>query len=218
MQGRSYDLGEVDEKLRKRLLKNRLSAERSRQRKNAEMNSLRLENEHLRKRVATLEAQVALLSRTGCKMDGQLTEEEAGRESLEVQMEEAEVGIDIGRDDGDGAGDDDVLRAEASRMTTQDGTSELERLTEAQEMQAPSASSLRQAQMQAPSASSPRQAHARPLMEGKAARAKTRVCWLGSPAAGCRGRLAATRGVHGGEDGASPSGLSFEGKCPSSLL
>lgn len=68
-QGRAYDLDKVDEKLRKRLLKNRLSAERSRQRKQAHVETLefelsccRSENEHLKKKVATLEAQVASLS------------------------------------------------------------------------------------------------------------------------------------------------------------
>ena len=74
-QGRAYDLNKVDEKLRKRLLKNRLSAERSRQRKQAHVEALefelsccRSENEHLKKRVATLEAQVASLSlNSGCK-------------------------------------------------------------------------------------------------------------------------------------------------------
>jgi len=74
-QGRAYDLNKVDEKLRKRLLKNRLSAERSRQRKQAhvehlefELSCCRSENEHLKKKVASLEAQVAALSlNTGCK-------------------------------------------------------------------------------------------------------------------------------------------------------
>lgn len=74
-QGRAYDLNKVDEKLRKRLLKNRLSAERSRQRKQAHVEDLefqlsccRSENEHLKKRVASLEAQVATLSlNSGCK-------------------------------------------------------------------------------------------------------------------------------------------------------
>ena len=74
-QGRAYDLDKVDEKLRKRLLKNRLSAERSRQRKQAHVEALefelsccRSENEHLKKKVATLEAQVASLSlNTSCK-------------------------------------------------------------------------------------------------------------------------------------------------------
>ena len=68
-QGRAYDLNKVDEKLRKRLLKNRLSAERSRQRKQAhvehlefELSCCRSENEHLKKKVASLEAQVASLS------------------------------------------------------------------------------------------------------------------------------------------------------------
>lgn len=58
-QGRAYDLNKVDEKLRKRLLKNRLSAERSRQRKQAhvehlefELSCCRSENEHLKKREA----------------------------------------------------------------------------------------------------------------------------------------------------------------------
>jgi len=74
-QGRAYDLNKVDEKLRKRLLKNRLSAERSRQRKQAHVEALefelsccRSENEHLKKRVANLEAQVSSMSlNTGCK-------------------------------------------------------------------------------------------------------------------------------------------------------
>ncbi len=74
-QGRAYDLNKVDEKLRKRLLKNRLSAERSRQRKQAhvehlefELSCCRSENEHLKKKVASLEAQVAALSlNSGCK-------------------------------------------------------------------------------------------------------------------------------------------------------
>ena len=74
-QGRAYDLNKVDEKLRKRLLKNRLFAERSRQRKQAhvehlefELSCCRSENEHLKKKVASLEAQVAALSlNTGCK-------------------------------------------------------------------------------------------------------------------------------------------------------
>ena len=68
-QGRAYDLSKVDEKLRKRLLKNRLSAERSRQRKQAHVESLefelsccRSENEYLKKKVASLEAQLAALS------------------------------------------------------------------------------------------------------------------------------------------------------------
>jgi len=67
-QGRAYDLDKVDDKLRKRLLKNRLSAERSRQRKQAHVESLefelsccRSENEHLKQRVATLEAQLAAM-------------------------------------------------------------------------------------------------------------------------------------------------------------
>jgi hypothetical protein len=65
-QGRAYDLSKVDDKLRKRLLKNRLSAERSRQRKQAHVETLefelsccRSENEHLKKRVAALEQQLA---------------------------------------------------------------------------------------------------------------------------------------------------------------
>lgn len=74
-QGRAYDLTKVDEKLRKRLLKNRLSAERSRQRKQAHVEALefelsccRSENEHLKKRVANLEAQVSSMSlNAGCK-------------------------------------------------------------------------------------------------------------------------------------------------------
>jgi len=68
-QGRAYDLSKVDEKLRKRLVKNRLSAERSRQRKQAHVETLefelsccRSENEHLRQRVALLEAQLAAFS------------------------------------------------------------------------------------------------------------------------------------------------------------
>jgi hypothetical protein len=68
-QGRAYDLTKVDDKLRKRLLKNRLSAERSRQRKQAHVETLefelsccRSENEALKKRVACLEAQLASLS------------------------------------------------------------------------------------------------------------------------------------------------------------
>jgi len=68
-QGRAYDLAKVDDKLRKRLLKNRLSAERSRQRKQAHVETLefelsccRSENEHLKKRVASLEAQLAAVS------------------------------------------------------------------------------------------------------------------------------------------------------------
>lgn len=77
-QGRAYDLNKVDEKLRKRLLKNRLSAERSRQRKQAhvehlefELSCCRSENEHLKKKVASLEAQVAALSlNTGCQPQG----------------------------------------------------------------------------------------------------------------------------------------------------
>jgi hypothetical protein len=55
-QGRAYDLTKVDDKLRKRLLKNRLSAERSRQRKQAHVETLefelsccRSENEALKK-------------------------------------------------------------------------------------------------------------------------------------------------------------------------
>lgn len=65
-QGRAYDLTKVDDKLRKRLLKNRLSAERSRQRKQAHVETLefelsccRSENEALKKRVALLEAQLS---------------------------------------------------------------------------------------------------------------------------------------------------------------
>ena len=46
--GLAYDLDTVDEKLKKRLLKNRLSAERSRQRKNACLQSLLEENAQLR--------------------------------------------------------------------------------------------------------------------------------------------------------------------------
>jgi len=68
-QGRAYDLSKVDDKLRKRLVKNRLSAERSRQRKQAHVETLefelsccRSENEHLRQRVASLEAQLASFS------------------------------------------------------------------------------------------------------------------------------------------------------------
>ena len=68
-QGRAYDLNKVDDKLRKRLLKNRLSAERSRQRKQAHVETLefelsccRSENEALKKRVACLEAQLTALS------------------------------------------------------------------------------------------------------------------------------------------------------------
>ena len=87
-QGRAYDLSkarsfcyfvrfsdfltkltQVDDKLRKRLVKNRLSAERSRQRKQAHVETLefelsccRSENEHLRQRVASLEAQLASFS------------------------------------------------------------------------------------------------------------------------------------------------------------
>jgi len=68
-QGRAYDLSKVDDKLRKRLLKNRLSAERSRQRKQAHVETLefelsccRSENEHLRQRVAALEERLAALS------------------------------------------------------------------------------------------------------------------------------------------------------------
>jgi BMFP domain-containing protein YqiC len=60
---------QVDDKLRKRLVKNRLSAERSRQRKQAHVETLefelsccRSENEHLRQRVASLEAQLAAFS------------------------------------------------------------------------------------------------------------------------------------------------------------
>jgi len=71
-QGRAYDLAKVDDKLRKRLLKNRLSAERSRQRKQAHVETLefelsccRSENEHLKKRVASLEAQLAAVSLSG---------------------------------------------------------------------------------------------------------------------------------------------------------
>jgi len=88
-QGRAYDLSKVDEKLRKRLLKNRLSAERSRQRKQAHVEALefelsccRSENEHLKKRVATLEAQVASLSlqsglhQSGCKPDWSVSHQE----------------------------------------------------------------------------------------------------------------------------------------------
>lgn len=69
VQGRAYDLSKVDDKLRKRLLKNRLSAERSRQRKQAHVETLefelsccRSENEALKKRVACLEAQLASVS------------------------------------------------------------------------------------------------------------------------------------------------------------
>ena len=72
-QGRAYDLDKVDEKLRKRLLKNRLSAERSRQRKQAHVETLefelsccRSENEHLKKRVAVLESQAAMLEAQVC--------------------------------------------------------------------------------------------------------------------------------------------------------
>jgi len=71
-QGRAYDLTKVDDKLRKRLLKNRLSAERSRQRKQAHVETLefelsccRSENEALKKRVASLEHQLAQLSIPG---------------------------------------------------------------------------------------------------------------------------------------------------------
>jgi hypothetical protein len=69
LQGRAYDLTKVDDKLRKRLLKNRLSAERSRQRKQAHVETLefelsccRSENEALKKRVACLEAQLSQFS------------------------------------------------------------------------------------------------------------------------------------------------------------
>ncbi len=71
-QGRAYDLTKVDDKLRKRLLKNRLSAERSRQRKQAHVETLeyeltccRSENEALKKRVASLEQQLAQLTLPG---------------------------------------------------------------------------------------------------------------------------------------------------------
>jgi hypothetical protein len=64
-QGRAYDLNKVDEKLRKRLLKNRLSAERSRQRKQehvealeSELSCCRSENEHLKQRVRREETAV----------------------------------------------------------------------------------------------------------------------------------------------------------------
>ena len=46
--GLAYDLSTVDDKLKKRLIKNRLSAERSRQRKTAALQSLQAENEQLR--------------------------------------------------------------------------------------------------------------------------------------------------------------------------
>ena len=68
--GLAYDLDTVmDDKLKKRLLKNRLSAERSRQRKNATMQSLQDENAALRARneqmASRMERMEALLTAHG---------------------------------------------------------------------------------------------------------------------------------------------------------
>jgi hypothetical protein len=56
--GIAYDLATVDDKLKKRLIKNRLSAERSRQRKAAELESLQAENAQLRAEKAEMAAKM----------------------------------------------------------------------------------------------------------------------------------------------------------------
>ena len=71
--GLAYDLDTVDEKLRKRLIKNRLSAERSRQRKNATTKSLQAENQALREHNERMAAQIekmhALLVANGLSLE-----------------------------------------------------------------------------------------------------------------------------------------------------
>jgi len=56
--GLAYDLDTVDDKLKKRLIKNRLSAERSRQRKAAALESLQAENAQLRAEKAAMAAKM----------------------------------------------------------------------------------------------------------------------------------------------------------------
>jgi len=71
--GLAYDLDTVDDKLKKRLIKNRLSAERSRQRKNATLNAMQAENDQLRARNQEMEAKMermsALLASHGLRLD-----------------------------------------------------------------------------------------------------------------------------------------------------
>jgi cell shape-determining protein MreC len=57
--GLAYDLEKVDDKLRKRLLKNRQSAERSRQKKIATVKVLQEENESLKSENMSLREQLA---------------------------------------------------------------------------------------------------------------------------------------------------------------
>jgi ubiquitin len=71
--GLAYDLETVDDKLKKRLIKNRLSAERSRQRKNATLQALQAENLELREKnedmAARMERMAALLAANGLSID-----------------------------------------------------------------------------------------------------------------------------------------------------
>jgi ubiquitin len=71
--GLAIDLNTVDDKLKKRLIKNRLSAERSRLKKNAAMQSLKEENDMLREQnaqmVAQMERMAAKLAAHGLCLD-----------------------------------------------------------------------------------------------------------------------------------------------------
>jgi len=70
--GLAYDLDTVDDKLKKRLIKNRLSAERSRQRKNANLQTMQSENDQLRKLNQEMEEKIdkmaALLAENGISL------------------------------------------------------------------------------------------------------------------------------------------------------
>jgi len=70
--GLAYDLDTVDDKLKKRLIKNRLSAERSRQRKNANLQTMQSENDQLRKLNQEMEEKIdkmaALLAANGISL------------------------------------------------------------------------------------------------------------------------------------------------------
>jgi len=70
--GLAYDLDTVDDKLKKRLIKNRLSAERSRQRKNANLQMMQSENDQLRKLNQEMEEKIdkmaALLAANGLSL------------------------------------------------------------------------------------------------------------------------------------------------------
>ena len=90
--GLAYDLDTVDEKLKKRLLKNRLSAERSRQRKNACLQSLQEENAQLRaekqsmaERLEKMEALLASHGLGDCTSTGRVKLVATLPASLEVQ-------------------------------------------------------------------------------------------------------------------------------------